>query len=76
VSVKVKTRDEQGVLAKLTKVISAASVNIGGAQVTTHEDRTATHAFDLWVTNAAALHALMKELAKVKGVHSVERVRS
>jgi GTP pyrophosphokinase len=76
VSVKVKTRDEPGVLAKLTKVISTASVNIGGAQVTTHEDRTATHAFDLWVTDAGALNSLMKELAKVKGVHSVERVRS
>jgi GTP pyrophosphokinase len=76
VSVRVKTRDEPGVLAKLTKVISAASVNIGGAQVTTHEDRTATHAFDLWVTDAASLNALMKELAKVKGVHTVERVRS
>jgi (p)ppGpp synthase/HD superfamily hydrolase len=44
--------------------------------VTTHEDRTATHAFDLWVTDAGSLNALMKELAKVKGVHSVERVRS
>ncbi len=76
VSVTVKTRDEPGVLAKLTKVISTASVNIGGAQVTTHEDRTATHAFNLWVTDAGALNSLMKELAKVKGVHSVERVRS
>ena len=76
VGVKVKTRDEPGVLAKLTKVISAAKVNIGGAQVTTHEDRTATHAFDLWVTDAGALNTLMKELAKVKGVHTVERVRS
>jgi len=76
VSVRVRTRDEQGLLAKLTKVIAAASVNIGGAQVTTHDDRTATHAFDLWVTDAGALAALMKELAKVKGVTSVERVRS
>ena len=76
VSVRVKTRDEQGVLAKLTKVISAASVNIGGAQVTTHDDATAMHSFDLWVTDAGSLNALMKELAKVKGVHSVERVRS
>ena len=76
VSVRVTTRDEPGVLAKLTKVISAASVNIGGAQVTTHEDRTATHGFDLWVTDAAVLNALMKELAKLKGVLSVERVRN
>jgi GTP pyrophosphokinase len=76
VAVRVKTRDEPGVLAKLTKVIATSRVNIGGAQVTTHEDRTATHAFDLWVTDAGSLNALMKELAKVKGVHSVERVRS
>jgi len=76
VAVKVMTRDEPGVLAKLTKVISAAQVNIGGAQVTTHEDRTASHSFNLWVTDANALNELMKELAKVKGVHSVERVRN
>jgi guanosine-3',5'-bis(diphosphate) 3'-pyrophosphohydrolase len=76
VAVRVKTRDEPGVLAKLTKVIATSRVNIGGAQVTTHEDRTATHAFDLWVTDAGSLNALMKEWAKVKGVHSVERVRS
>ncbi len=76
VSVKVRTRDEQGVLARLTKVISAAGVNIGGAQVTTHEDRTATHSFDLWVSDAASLNGLMREIGKVKGVHTVERVRS
>ncbi len=76
VSVKVRTRDEQGVLAKLTKVISAAGVNIGGAQVTTHEDRTATHSFDLWVTDAGSLNALMKEISRIKGVHTVERVRT
>jgi GTP pyrophosphokinase len=76
VSVRVQTRDEPGVLAKLTKVISTAGVNIGGAQVTTHEDRTATHAFDLWVTDAASLNAVMKEIGRVKGVRTVERVRS
>jgi GTP pyrophosphokinase len=76
VGIRATTRDEPGVLAKLTKVISAAEVNIAGARVTTHDDGTATHSFDLWVTNADALNALMKELARVKGVHSVERVRN
>jgi GTP pyrophosphokinase len=76
VRIRVDSRDEPGLLAKITKTISTAGVNIGAARIATHTDRTATQSFDLWVTDAKTLAAVMKEIGRIKGVHSVERVRS
>jgi GTP pyrophosphokinase len=76
VRIRVNSRDEPGLLAKITKTISTAGVNIGAARITTHTDRTATQSFDLWVTDAKTLQAVMKEISRIKGVHSVERVRA
>jgi GTP pyrophosphokinase len=75
IRIRVDSRDEPGVLAKLTQTISSAGINIGAARVATHADRTATQTFDLWVTDARTLNHVMKELARIKGVHAVERVR-
>jgi (p)ppGpp synthase/HD superfamily hydrolase len=44
--------------------------------VSTSSDHQAVHDFDLWVTDLRALNAVMKEIEKVRGVLSVERVRS
>jgi guanosine-3',5'-bis(diphosphate) 3'-pyrophosphohydrolase len=76
VRVKVTSRDEPGLLAKITKTISAAGVNIGAARIATHADRTATQSFDLWVNDVSTLNAVMKEIGRIKGVHRVERIRS
>jgi GTP pyrophosphokinase len=76
VRIRVNSRDEPGLLAKITKTISTAGVNIGAARISTHADRMATQSFDLWVTDAKTLQAVMKEIGRIKGVHSVERVRS
>ncbi len=76
VRVKVTSRDEPGLLAKITKTISSAGVNIGAARIVTHTDRTATQSFDLWVHDAKTLQAVMKEIGRIKGVHRVERMRS
>jgi GTP pyrophosphokinase len=76
VRVKVTSRDEPGLLAKITKTISSAGVNIGAARIVTHADRTATQSFDLWVSDAKTLQAVMKEIGRIKGVHRVERMRS
>jgi GTP pyrophosphokinase len=76
VRVKVTSRDEPGLLAKITKTISAAGVNIGAARITTHADRTATQSFDLWVNDVSTLSAVMKEIGRIKGVQRVERIRS
>jgi GTP pyrophosphokinase len=75
IRVRVSSRDEPGLLAKITKTISLAQINIGAARITTHEDRTATQDFELWVTDLATLRSVMKEIEKIKGVFSVERVR-
>jgi (p)ppGpp synthase/HD superfamily hydrolase len=76
VRIRVTSRDEPGLLAKITKTISTARVNIGAARIATHADRTATQSFDLWVTDAKMLNEVMKEIGRIKGVHSVERVRA
>jgi GTP diphosphokinase / guanosine-3',5'-bis(diphosphate) 3'-diphosphatase len=76
VRVKVTSRDEPGLLAKITKTISSAGVNIGAARIVTHADRTATQSFDLWVSDVRTLNAVMKEIGRIKGVHRVERMRS
>jgi len=76
IRMKVTSRDEPGLLAKITKTISAAGINIGAARVTTHQDRTATQSFDLWVTDVRTLASVMKEIERIKGILSVERVRA
>jgi GTP pyrophosphokinase len=76
IRMKVTSRDEPGLLAKITKTISAAGINIGAARVTTHSDRTATQSFDLWVSDVRTLASVMKEIERIKGILSVERVRA
>jgi GTP pyrophosphokinase len=76
IKVRVHSLDQPGLLAKVTKSISQAGINIGGARVTTHPDRKSTQTFDLWVTDVRTLNGVMKEIGRIRGVLSVERVRS
>ena len=76
IRVRVTSRDEPGLLAKVTKTISVAGINIGAARVSTHADRTATHSFDLWVTDVRSLNQVIKEIERIKGVLKVERLRA
>lgn len=77
VAVRVLSRDEQGILAKITNTISANGLNIGSAKVSTNEPGAsgAEQVFELWVPDVEALQKVMREIRKVKGVRSVERVR-
>jgi GTP pyrophosphokinase len=75
IRIRVLSVDERGLLAKITKTISAADINIGAARVTTDADQKAVHHFDLWVGDVRTLNGVMKEIEKVKGVLSVERLR-
>ena len=77
IAIRVLSRDEPGMLAKITNTISSAGINIGSAQVTTDETRGkgAEHTFELWVPDVQALTAIIREIRRVKGVRSVERVR-
>jgi GTP pyrophosphokinase len=77
VRVRAVSVDQPGVLAKITKSIAGTHVNIGAARVSTNAaDQTAIHEFDLWVTDLRALTGVMKEIERVRGVLSVERVRT
>ncbi len=75
IKIRVHSVDQQGILAKVTKSISVAGINIGSARVTTTQNRRAIGNFELWVTDAKMLKAVMKELTKIRGVTQVERVR-
>jgi GTP pyrophosphokinase len=75
VKMRVHSVDQPGLLAKVTKTISAAGINIGAARVTTSPDQKAVQTFDLWVNNVVTLNAVMKEIERIKGILSVERLR-
>ena len=76
IRVRVVSLDRPGLLAKVTKTISAAGINIGAANVTTSPDLKALHTFDLWVTDVEMLNSVMREIGRIKGVLSVERLRA
>jgi len=78
IAIRVIARDEPGMLAKVTNTISAASINIGSAKATTKDKsgkQGAEQVFGLWVQDVKTLNSVMREIRKVKGVRSVERVR-
>ena len=76
IRVRVRSLDQPGLMAKVTKTISAAGINIGAARVTTSADQKALQTYDLWVTDVRTLNAVMKEIERTKGVLSVERLRT
>jgi len=76
IKMRVRSIDQPGLLAKVTKTISAAGVNIGAARVSTTSDQKSLQTFDLWVTDVEMLNAVMKQIGKIKGVISVDRLRN
>jgi GTP pyrophosphokinase len=76
IKVRVRSEDRPGLLATVTKTIAARGINIGGARITTTPDKLAEHTFEVWVHDVDTLNGVMKELSKIKGVLSVERLRS
>ena len=76
IKLRVTSSNRPGILATVTKSISAAGVNIDGARVSTGSDDKAVSTFELWVKDAGTLEAVMKEIKRVKGVVTVARVRS
>ena len=77
VAIKVLSRDEPGILAKITNTISAAGINIGAARVNAGDEvgKGAEQTFELWVQDVNTLTGVMRQIRKVKGVRSVERLR-
>jgi len=74
IKVRVTSVDRPGILAKITKLISTAGINIGAANITS-QGANSVQSFELWVADLESLRSVMKEIQRVKGVRSVERVR-
>ena len=77
IAIRVTSRDEQGILAKITNTISANGINIGSARVSASETvpNGAEQTFELLVPDVDTLTKVMREIRKVRGVRSVERMR-
>jgi GTP pyrophosphokinase len=67
--------DKPGLLADISKSISAEGVNISQASCHSIGDEKSMNTFEVGIQDLRHLHQLMKSLQKVKGVISVERVR-
>lgn len=73
--IKVVCVDKPGLLADISKSISAQGANIANAFCRTTNDQKAINTFDIGVENLSHLYTLIKALEKVKGVISVERIK-
>ena len=74
VKVEVVSRDQPGMLASISKVISTSGINIARAEVRTDGQEQAVSSFHLMVTNAEALNSVMRNIGKLSGVLRVSRV--
>jgi GTP diphosphokinase / guanosine-3',5'-bis(diphosphate) 3'-diphosphatase len=74
VKIKMIAVDSPGLLAQVSKEISARGVNIANAQCRSIGDKKAQNTFELGVKNSKDLNQLIHSLEKIKGVISVERV--
>jgi guanosine-3',5'-bis(diphosphate) 3'-pyrophosphohydrolase len=76
VKIKVVSEDKKGLLTEMSSVISARNINILNADIRTTDDAKAINTFELQVEGAEQLRALMRGLSGIKGVISVERVKT
>lgn len=67
--------DKPGLLADISKSISAEGVNISQATCRSISDQRSMNTFEVGIQDLKHLQQLMKSLGKVKGVISVQRVK-
>ncbi|MGE5753718.1 MAG: RelA/SpoT family protein [Deltaproteobacteria bacterium] len=73
VKLRVVCADKPGLLADISRTITASDVDIRRAVVMTTRDQRAICNFEVSVNDAQHLAALIKSIEKVKNVYSVER---
>lgn len=76
VKLRVQGEDKKGLLNDITSVLSASKANIINANVTTYPDRSAISIFEIEILNAPQVQKITKSIMKLKGVKSVERLRT
>jgi GTP pyrophosphokinase len=76
VRLRVLGEDKKGLLSDISSIISSSKANIINAKVTTYPDRSATSVFEIEILNAPQVQKITKAILKLKGVRTVERLRS
>lgn len=73
---KVTGSDRKGLLSDISSVIAANKVNILSAQAMAYPDRSAAGIYEVEIEHMSQLQKVMKSIQKIKGVRSVDRMRS
>jgi len=76
IKVEVLCEDRPGLLAAMSKAISAVGINITSADVRTLSDKRALNVFEVMVASAEDLQRVMRNLGRVRGVVKVARVNN
>ncbi len=76
VTVRVVSEDRPGLLAAVSNKISAEGINIAGGRISTDGPHRAVQTFEIAVQDRKRLDSVMKQISKIRGVLSVERMRS
>jgi GTP pyrophosphokinase len=73
---KVTGNDRKGLLSDISSVIAANKINILSASAMTYPDRSAAGIYEVEIEHMSQLQKVMKSIQKIKGVRSVDRMRS
>jgi GTP pyrophosphokinase len=76
VRIKIFCDDSPGILNRLSQVISGRGINIKSANIRARNDRKATGLFELEVRDKSQLNECIRELERLDGVISVDRVQN
>jgi GTP pyrophosphokinase len=76
VNLEVVCVDQPGMLAAITKSISAVGVNISRAQVQSTPDKQALNSFEIMVGTADQLNKVIRSIGKLRGILRVSRPRT
>jgi GTP pyrophosphokinase len=76
VKLRVVTEDRPGLLAAISNKFSGEGINIDSAHVSTSLHNRAVQEFDVRVKDRKHLETVLKQISRIRGVLSVERVRA
>lgn len=75
ISIRVICSDQPGLLASISQAFTDKGVNIHQANCRAMSDKKAINIFQVSVSDTQQLQNVVRAIASIKGVHSVERVR-
>jgi len=76
VAIQVLCADKPGLLAHISQAFTDLGVNISQAHCRTTDDKRAVNTFQAIVSDLDQLKGVMRQLSRIKGVFSVDRVNS